>query len=141
MMDHWPELRFDAWSDTCATLHRWTQVVGKIRLRQTPWLNHSWHVPLYVSARGLTTSPIPCGSRVFEMEFNFIDQVLDIAVSDGARRTLPLRPQSVADFYRATMAALADLGIELTITELPCEIAGAMPFGQDHVHAAYDAAY
>src|SRR5579862_6602176 len=102
----WPKLEYEAWQDTRATLHLWTQIVGKVRLAMTPWLNHSWHVPLYVNSRGLTTSPIPCGSRVFDMQFDFVEHALDIAVSDGGTRRLPLRLQSVADFYAAVMAAL-----------------------------------
>jgi hypothetical protein len=137
----WPELDYRAWQDTRATLHLWTQIVGKVRLMQTPWLNHSWHVPLYVNSKGLTTSPIAHGSRSFEMQFDFLEHVLDISVSDGGRRRLALRPQSVADFYRAVMAALTDLGIPVAINDRPCEIADAIPFSQDRVHAAYDAEY
>lgn len=137
----WPELPYDAWSETCSTLHRWTQIVGKIRLAQTPWLNHSWHVPLYVTAVGLTTSPIPYGPRSFEIQFDFGKHVLDIAVSNGTSKRLPLQPQSVADFFGAVTAALADLDIAVAITELPCEIAGAIPFSRDTAHAAYDADY
>jgi hypothetical protein len=119
-------------------LHLWTQVVGKIRLAQTPWLNHSWHVPLYVTARGLTTSPIPYQSRSFEISFDFIEHALDIAVSDGSRRQIPLQPRAVADFYGAVMASLAELALPVAIDERPCEIAGATPFSQDRLHAAYD---
>jgi hypothetical protein len=138
----WPELTLSAWADTRATLQLWTQIIGKIRLVQTPWLNHSWHVPLYVNARGLTTSPIAHGSRSFEIQFDFTQHVLDITVSDGRMRRLPLRPQSVADFYAGVMAALADLGVAVAINEKPCEIAGAPPpFSQDRVHAAYDPDY
>src|SRR6185295_2773541 len=107
MSQSWPELPFAAWRDTCATLHLWTQVVGKIRLAQTAWLNHSWHVPLYVTARGLTTSPIPHGERSFEMEFDFNEHVLDIRVSDGSSQRIRLEPQCVADFYAKVMRALA----------------------------------
>src|ERR1700687_3911013 len=119
----WPELEYGAWQGTRDTLQLWTQIVGKIRLMQTPWLNHSWHVPLYVNSRGLTTSPIPHGSRSFEIEFDFIDHMLDITVSDGNARRLALRPQSVAQFYGAVMAALDDLDVAVTINEKPCEIA------------------
>jgi len=122
----WPELPYGAWSEACSTLHLWTQVVGKIRLAQTPWQNHSWHVPLYVTARGLTTSPIAYGPRSFEIQFDFNEHLLDIDVSDGNRKRLPLQPRSVADFYRGLMTALGDLGIFITISEHPCEIAGAM---------------
>jgi hypothetical protein len=137
----WPELDYQAWQGTRATLHLWTQIVGKVRLMQTPWLNHSWHVPLYVNSKGLTTSPIAHGSRCFEMQFDFLEHVLDITVSDGGARRFALRPQSVADFYRAVMTALTDLGIPVAINDRPCEIAGAIPFSQDRVHAAYDPEY
>src|SRR5882672_1772674 len=135
----WPELTFEAWRDTRATLHLWTQVVGKIRLQLTPWLNHSWHVALYVTSKGLTTSAMPHGSRSFEIEFDFNLQVLDITVSDGNARRLPLRPQSVADFYASLMAALGELRVPVTIKEGPCEIQGATPFSRDETHAVYDA--
>jgi hypothetical protein len=137
----WPRLPYAAWSDTCSTLHLWTQVVGKIRLAQTPWLNHSWHVPLYVTAKGLTTSPIPHGARSFEIRFDFSEHLLAIDVSDGSGRRLPLRSQPVADFYLAVMSALADLGLPVSINPLPCEIAGAIPFDRDRSHASYDAEY
>jgi Family of unknown function (DUF5996) len=137
----WPELDYDAWRDTRDTLQLWTQIVGKIRMKQTPWLNHSWHVTLYVTARGLSTSPIPHGSRSFDIQFDFLDHVLEITVSDGGQRRLALRPQSVADFYAAVMAALAELGVAVAINEKPCEIAGATAFSQDRLHAAYDAEY
>jgi len=137
----WPKLEFDAWQDTRATLQLWTQIVGKIRLMQTPWLNHGWHVPLYVNSKGLTTSPIPHGSRSFEIQFDFILHVLDITVSDGSARRLALRPQSVAEFYGRVSAALDDLGIAVAINEKPCEIAAATPFSQDRIHAAYDPDY
>src|SRR6195952_4625523 len=100
----WPELPYPAWRDTQATLQLWTQIVGKIRLTLTPWLNHSWHVALYVTSRGLTTSPIAHGARTFEIEFDFLAHQLVINVSDGATRKLPLHPQSVADFYTRIMA-------------------------------------
>ncbi len=133
----WPSLRYADWAETCSTLHLWTQVVGKIRLAQTPWLNHSWHVPLYVTARGLTTSPIPHGSKAFEIAFDFTRHVLDIAVTDGSSRQLPLAPQSVARFHRAVLDALAELDVPVTIDPRPCEIPGAIPFEADHGHATY----
>ena len=136
----WPELKYEAWRDTRDTLHLWTQIVGKIRLMQTPWLNHSWHVPLYVTATGLTTSPIPHGPRTFEIQFDFIQHVLDIR-SDAGMRRLALRPQSVADFYGAVMAALDDLGVAVAINERPCEIEAGIAFSQDRTHAAYDPEY
>ena len=137
----WPDLPYAAWKETCATLHLWTQVVGKVRLARTPWLNHSWHVPLYVTARGMTTSPIPYGQRSFEIAFDLNEHVLDITTSDGARRSTALEPQTVADFYGAVMSGLTDLGIPVRINELPCEIPGAVPFSRDRAHAAYDAEY
>lgn len=135
----WPEIPFAAWSDTCATLHMWTQVVGKIRLVQSPWTNHSWHVPLYVTARGLGTSPVPYGARVFEIDFDLLDHRLEIRVSDGGRRTLPLEPRTVADFHRDVLAALADLGLPVRIHTTPSEVADAIPFERDTVHRHYDA--
>jgi hypothetical protein len=137
----WPDLPYAAWQETCATLHLWTQIVGKIRLARTPWLNHSWHVPLYVTARGLTTSLIPYGHRSFEIAFDLNEHVLDITTSDGARNRTALEPRTVADFYGAVMSALGDLGIPVQINELPCEIPGAVRFSLDRTHAAYDADY
>ena len=137
----WPDLPYDVWKDTCSTLHLWTQIVGKIRLARTPWLNHSWHVPLYVTARGLVTSPIPDGDRSFEMTFDFIEHVLVLDVSDGARKQISLKPRSVADFYDAVMSALRTLGIDIRIDERPCEIQSAIPFSHDRMHGAYDAGY
>jgi len=134
----WPPLPYAQWRDTCTTLHLWTQIVGKIRLQQTPWLNHGWHVPLYVTARGLTTSLIPYGERSFEMLFDFNDHALRIDVSDGARRQVALRARSVADFHAALMQQLGDLDMPVSISELPCEIGGAIPFSSDREHAAYD---
>jgi hypothetical protein len=140
--DSWPELKFSEWQDTLATLHMWTQVVGKIRLKQTPLVNHWWNVPLYVSARGLTTTAMPYrDERVFEIEFDFIDHELRIACSDGAARILDLRPQSVADFYAEVMSALRDLGIEIKIWTMPVEVADPIRFEDDLIHASYDAEY
>jgi hypothetical protein len=139
--DIWPELSYGAWKETRDTLQLWTQIVGKIRLVKTPWLNHSWHVALYVTARGLTTSPIPYGTLYFEIHFDFIAHVLDITVSNGGVKRIALRPQCVADFYAALMAALADLGIPVDINDKPCEIAGATAFAQDRLHCAYDPDY
>src|SRR5580693_6634661 len=109
----WPELPTAGWRESYATLHLWTQIVGKIRFERAPWLNHSWHVALYVTARGLTTSPIPDGTRTFQIDFDFIDHQLRISTSDGAKRQLALPGQSVASFYAAVMADLADLGIPI----------------------------
>ncbi len=137
----WPALPYAEWSETCETLHLWTQVVGKIRLAQTPWQNHSWHVTLYVTASGLTTSPIPHGDRTFEIHFDFLRHRLDVEVSDGGTRRLPLVAQSVADFHDEVMRALVELGVAVSITDLPCEIAGAVPFTLDRTHATYDPAH
>jgi len=127
-----------AWRETYETLHLWTQIVGKIRLARSPWLNHSWHVALYVTARGLSTSPIPDGTRGFQIDFDFIDHALRISTSDGAKRQLALAGQSVASFYAAVMADLADLGIRLTIDELPSELPDPIRFSEDNRHASYD---
>lgn len=137
--DVWPDLPLAAWQDTRDTLHLWTQIVGKIRTIQTPWLNHSWHVTLYVSARGLTTSVIPCGARTLEVEFDFIDHVLWLRSSDGQTRQVMLRPQTVAEFYAAVLMALHELGFALRIHPMPNEIANPIRFDQDRVHKAYDA--
>jgi Family of unknown function (DUF5996) len=137
----WPELPYAAWRETCATLHLWTQVIGKVRLALTPWLNHSWHVALYVTPRGLTTSTIPYGTHTFEIELDFIAHALCIRVSDGASRSLPLQPRTVADFYAAVMSALNELGIPVQINDHPCEIAGAKRFTEDHAERAYDRDY
>ena len=134
----WPDLPFASWRDTCATLQLMTQIVGKVRLARSPWLNHSWHVALYVSARGLTTSPIPDGPRSFEIEFDLLDGVLRISTSDGATRQIGLAGRSVASFHAATMAALADLGIHVTIDEMPNEVPDPIRFSQDDRHASYD---
>jgi uncharacterized protein DUF5996 len=137
----WPALPYAAWKDTRDTLHLWTQVVGKIRLGLTPWINHSWHVALYLTARGLTTSPIPYEGREFQIDFDFIDHVLWIRTSDGHFRQLVLKPMPVAQFYAELLAALAELGIAVRINTIPNEIADAIPFDRDRVHAAYDREY
>jgi hypothetical protein len=141
-MSSWPALKFSEWQDTLATLHMWTQVVGKIRLEQTPLVNHWWNVPLYVSARGLTTTAMPYrDGRTFEIEFDFIDHQLRIQCSDGATKKLPLRPQSVADFYAEVMAAMHALGLEVKIWTMPVEIPNPIRFEEDHQHASYDPEY
>src|SRR5216684_1200488 len=127
-MNNWPELPYAAWKDTRDTLHRWTQIVGKIRLMQTAWLSHSWHVVLYVTARGLTTSPIPYREHAFQIDFDFIDHVLWVRTSDGRFRQLPLAPMAVAQFHAELFAAMAELGIDVRITMMPCEIADSIPF-------------
>ncbi len=134
----WPELPTAAWRETYETLHLWTQIVGKIRLVRAPWLNHSWHVALYVTARGLTTSPIPNGAGTFQIDLDFIDHVLRISTSDGGGRQFALAGQSVAGFYAGIMAALAELGIHIAIDEMPNELPEPITFSQDHRHASYD---
>jgi Family of unknown function (DUF5996) len=135
----WPALPLAAWRETSATLHLWTQIVGKLRLAATPWLNHSWHSPLYVTVRGLTTSLIHHRGLAFAVDFDFIAHELVIRTDRGAARAIPLRPQAVADFYHAVMAALASLGIDCRINPVPNELPDPIPFAQDRVHAAYDA--
>lgn len=135
----WPELPYPAWRDTALTLQLWTQIVGKVRLSLSPWLNHGWQVPLYVSARGLTTSPIPAGREILEIEFDFIAHRLNMRTSRGEERSLALAPRSVADFYREVTALLQELGVTVAINENPNEVADPVPFSQDRVHASYDA--
>src|SRR5580704_4807329 len=136
----WPALPLDSWKDTYATLHMWTQIVGKVRLRFTPLVNHWWNVPFYVSARGLTTSQIPYGERSFEIWFDFTRHQLVLETSDGASKSLPLAPHSVADFYDAFMKMLRSSGIDAKIWRMPVEIANPIAFDQDRVHASYDPA-
>ena len=138
--EDWPALAYADWADTAQTLHLWTQVVGKVRMALTPAVNHWWHVPLYVTARGLTTSPMPVGGRSVEIVFDFIDHRLDVLCSDGRTETLALAPMSVAAFHAAVMAALARLGVRVRIWTTPCEIENPIPFEADEVHASYDAA-
>jgi hypothetical protein len=123
----WPSLPFSEWQDTCETLHMWTQIAGKVRLAQAPMINHWWQTPLYVASRGLTTSPIPYGGRIFQIDFDFIDHELRIQTSDGAAHSFPLRPQSVADFYSEFMAALRSLDIEVSIKARPVEVENPIP--------------
>jgi hypothetical protein len=137
----WPELSLAAWSDTYKTLHLWLQIVGKVRLAASPWVNHSWHVTLYVTARGLTTSPIPAGTRTFQIEFDFIDHQLTIQTSDGRSGGFALAPQTVAAFYSRLMSELDKLGVKLRIHPSPNEIEDPIRFDQDEVHRAYDAEY
>jgi hypothetical protein len=137
----WPSLPLAEWSDTCATLQLWTQIVGKIRLAQAPLVNHWWQVPLYLTARGLTTSPMPFGALSFQIDFDFIDHRLVIATSEGRTAGMALEPRPVADFYRDLMAELKDLGIAVRIWTMAVEIPDAIPFEQDRTHAAYDRDY
>jgi hypothetical protein len=134
----WPALPLEGWQATYATLHRWMQMVGKTRLALSPMENHWWQVALYVTPRGLTTSPIPYGSRTFEVSFDFVDHRLVARTSDGDTRSLPLEPRPVADFYADYLALLRALGIELHIRPVPSEMEDTLPFPDDRVHAAYD---
>ncbi len=137
----WPPLPLKEWEDTRATLHMWTQVVGKIRLALTPPLNHWWGVALYVDSRGLTTSPMPYGAGTFEMRFDFIAHQLLIQTNEGAEKSVPLAPRSVADFYGETMASLRAMGINVKIWPMPQEIPNPIRFDQDKIHASYDPEY
>jgi hypothetical protein len=139
--EFWPPLPFAEWGATAATLHMWTQIVGKIRLSLSPWINHSWHVTLYVTSRGLTTSPIPHGLSTFEMSFDFIDHQLRIEKSDGDRRPIELKPRSVADFYRSVMSALIELDLPVSINVMPNEVESPVAFDQDEEHRSYDPEY
>ena len=136
----WPPLPYDGWQDTYATLHMWTQVVGKIALAQAPPLNHSWGVALKVTARGFCTPLLPHGARTFTIEFDFIDHLLVVQTTDGVRRTLRLAPRSVADFYRDVMSTLADMRLPVRIWPVPVEIPSPIRFEDDTVHHAYDPA-
>jgi len=137
----WPELPLEAWKDTYATLHMWTQIVGKIRLALAPHVNHWWQVPLYVNSCGLTSSAIPYAGRTFEVQFDFVEHQLVITVSDGQINSMPLRPESVAAFYAEFMAALRSLGIEVRIWPMPVEIPNPIRFDRDEQHASYDRLY
>src|SRR4029434_4411984 len=133
----WPARPFAEWRATYETLHMWTQVVGKIRLVQTPWINHSWDTTFCVTSRGLTTSPIPHQARTFEIEFDFIDHRLLIETSSGVASTMALRSRSGADFYEELLARLAELGFGVAIRTTPCEVVDAIPFEKDAAHATY----
>ncbi|MDQ3988836.1 MAG: DUF5996 family protein [Actinomycetota bacterium] len=137
-LQDWPALRVDEWAKTRDTLHMWSQIVGKIRLAQAPMANHWWQVTLYVSARGLTTSAIPHGRRVFDMEFDFWDHQLRIRDSSGAQRSVALAPKPVAQFYLETTATLRELDLDVPIRTTPTEVERAIPFEDDDEHACYD---
>jgi hypothetical protein len=134
----WPELPLAGWIDTRDTLHRWLQIVGKVRLRLTPPINHSWHTTLYLTARGLTTSPIPHGTRSFHIDLDFVEHRLHIAAIDGASGGFPLEPQSVAAFYARLMGELARMGLPVSIFARPNELPDSTPFADDQVHRSYD---
>lgn len=137
----WPSLPLEEWKDTYATLHMWTQIVGKVRLTLSPPVNHWWQVPLYVTARGLTTSAIPYRTRSFQIDFDFIDHQLLINTSAAETKTIALVPRSVADFYQELMATLRSLGIEVEIHAKPDEVQNPIPFAEDYEHASYDPEY
>ena len=137
----WPALPLAKWSDTYHTLHMWTQIVGKVRLALSPHINHWWEVPLYVSARGLNTSPIPYGNSIFEVEFDFLDHHLTIKTNTGELKRIGLYPRSVADFYEEFMRTLSSLGFEVKIWHVPVEVPDPIPFDQDQQHASYDPMY
>jgi len=137
----WPSLPLEDWSETCATLHLWTQIVGKVRLALSPAVNHCWHVTLYVTARGLTTSPIPYGARTFQVDFDFIDHRLAIQTSDGGQGALPLEPQPVAAFYGRLMEEMGRLDLRVSISRKPNEVLDPIRFDRDRVHRAYDREY
>ena len=136
--NYWPALPLASWQDTCETLHMYSQIVGKIRLALAPPINHWWQVPLYVNARGLTTSPIPYRGNAFELQFNFVEHRLELKTTDGRAQSLPLVPRSVAAFYREVMKMLHDEGIEVHIWRMPVEIPNPIPFDEDETHASYD---
>jgi len=137
----WPSLPLESWKETYATLHMWTQIVGKVRLALTPTVNHWWNVPLYVTSRGLTTSAIPYKDRIFEIQFDFIDHALVFRTNDGQSKTLPLIPRSVADFYQEFISMLRSADIQVKIWKMPVEIPNPIPFDEDRVHASYDPEY
>ncbi|MBC9915348.1 DUF5996 family protein [Chitinophaga varians] len=134
----WPVIDYNSWKDTLATVHLWTQIVGKIRLRQMPWLNHSWHVTLYVNPYGLSTGSMPYRHGIFQIEFDFIHHQLVITTSGGEKEALGLRPRTVADFYASLFDKLQSLNIDVTIHPVPSEMADAIPFTQDQLHQSYD---
>ncbi|SCY88498.1 DUF5996 family protein [Microvirga guangxiensis] len=135
----WPELSYPQWRDTAATLQLWTQIVGKVRLSLTPWLNHGWQVPLYVSARGLTTSTMPVGREIVEIEFDFIAHRVLVRTSRGDEGILAMEPRSVAEFYEELFDLLRGIGVHVTIKEKPNEVPDPIRFSEDRTHASYDA--
>jgi hypothetical protein len=137
-MDRWPPLRYADWADTAQTLHMWLQIAGKIRMTKTPPVNHSWHVTLYVSARGLTTSPMMSDDGLFEIEFDFIDHRLIIRTTEGDERSFALQPMTVADFYARITTSLGDLKLDVKINPRPSEVESPIPFDEDTVHRTYD---
>lgn len=139
--EFWPSLPLENWADTCATLHMWIQIAGKIRLTQSPWTNHSWHTTLYVTATGITTSPIPYGLRTFQIDFDFVRHQLTISASDGRITGFPLEPQSVAAFYRRLMGQMESLDLHVAIHQKPNEVPEPISFHLDETHRTYDREY
>jgi Family of unknown function (DUF5996) len=140
-LEDWPSLPPAAWDETRATLHMWTQIIGKIRLAQAPMINHWWQVPLYVTSRGLTTSPVPYGARAFQIDLDFIEHSLQISLDDGRREGFALRPRSVAEFHTELMGRMRALGLDVRIWTMPCEIEYPIRFEDDNRHATYDAEF
>ncbi len=139
--DIWPALPQSEWSDTCATLQLWMQVVGKVRLALTQPINHTWNVTLYPTVRGVTTSPMTCGHRTLQIDFDFLDHVLRVETDSGEQRSIPLQPMSIAVFYKRVMAALEEVGTQVRIWPVPVEIANPIPFERDETHGSYDPEY
>ena len=139
MSETWPDIPFEPWRESCATLHLWTQVVGKYRLARTPWINHSWHATFYVTSRGLTTSLIPAGAESVQFDFDFIDHQLVGSLTDGSKGSIALEPMTVAEFYNRFLAITDELGVQAKIHGAPNEVADPIPFEKDTVHASYDA--
>ncbi|MGA7341493.1 MAG: DUF5996 family protein [Terracidiphilus sp.] len=137
----WPALPQSGWSDTCATLQLWTQIVGKVRLALMPPVNHSWNVTLYLTVRGLTTLPMPCGARILQIDFDFLEHVLLVSTGEGGHRTIALQPMTVAAFYRQLMDALDSLGAPVSIWPMPVEVAAPIRFDEDRLHQSYDAEF
>jgi hypothetical protein len=137
----WPPLPQSEWSDTCATLQMWMQIVGKIRLALTPPINHTWNVTLYPTVRGVTTSPMACGNRFLQIDFDFLEHALCMEMNTGEKRTIALQPMCVSAFYRQVKDALASLGADVHIWPRPVEVADPVPFEQDNIHCSYDPEY
>lgn len=138
-MANWPELDWTQWRETAIGLQLRTQIIGKVRLALTPWLNHSWHVPLYITARGLSSSAIPCGDRILQIDVDLIADKVELSSSDGGVEVIPLAPGSIAGFHAAVVAALSGLGVTAPFDGMPSEMPGAIPFAEDHAERPYDA--
>jgi hypothetical protein len=141
LADIWPALPQSEWSDTCATLQLWMQVVGKVRLALTPPINHTWNVTLYPTVHGVTTSPMTCGHRTLQIDIDFLEHVLRVETDSGEERSIPLQPMSIATFYKRVMAALEEVGTPVHIWPVPVEVSSPIPFEQDETHSSYDPEY